>query len=53
MQHFTESQAGQIRKVLFEGRPKEGLMEGYTDNYIKVITSFNKKLVNQVVDWSL
>jgi threonylcarbamoyladenosine tRNA methylthiotransferase MtaB len=34
MQYFTEQHAGQSRKVLFEKFNKNGMMEGYTDNYI-------------------
>jgi threonylcarbamoyladenosine tRNA methylthiotransferase MtaB len=29
------------------------MMEGYTDNYIKVIAPYKKEWVNQVVDWTL
>jgi len=53
MQYFTQLHAGQHRKVLFEANDKEGLMEGYTDNYIKVQAPFNPAWVNQVVDWRL
>jgi threonylcarbamoyladenosine tRNA methylthiotransferase MtaB len=53
MQYFTEQHAGQTRKVLFEGCDKTGMMEGYSDNYIKVVTPFNPKWVNEVVDWVL
>jgi len=53
MQYFTERHAGQTRKVLFERCDKTGMMEGYSDNYIKVVTPFNPKWVNEVVDWVL
>src|SRR6476659_8481994 len=33
MQFFVEQQKGITRKVLFEGHVKNGMMEGYTDNY--------------------
>jgi threonylcarbamoyladenosine tRNA methylthiotransferase MtaB len=53
MQYFTEQHSGQTRKVLFEGNSKDGMMEGYTDNYIKVTTPFRSEWVNSVVDWKL
>ena len=52
-QYFTEQHRGQTRKVLFEGHNKNEMMEGYTDNYIKVTTPFRQEWVNQVVDWKL
>ena len=51
MQYFTAAHAGETRKVLFEGHQKNGIMEGYTDNYIKISTPFRQEWVNQVVDW--
>ena len=53
MQYFTEQHRGQIRKVLFEHTEKNGLMEGFTDNYIKVHTPFREEWANQIVDWEL
>ena len=53
MQYFTASQEGRHRKVLFEQENKNGMMEGYTDNYIRVSTSFRKEWVNQEIDWKL
>ena len=53
MQYFTEQHCGQTRKVLFEGNENKGMMEGYTDNYIKVTTSFRKEWVNEIVEWEL
>ncbi|MBL0234503.1 MAG: tRNA (N(6)-L-threonylcarbamoyladenosine(37)-C(2))-methylthiotransferase MtaB [Chitinophagaceae bacterium] len=52
-QFFTEQHKGQTRKVLFEGHCKNDMMEGYTDNYIKVTTPFRQEWVNQVIDWTL
>lgn len=51
MQYFTRLHEGSVRKVLFEDFNKNGVMEGYTDNYIRIKTSYNKELVNKVVDW--
>ena len=49
---FAERHAGQTRKVLFEGE-KNGMLEGYTDNYIRVMTPFRKEWEHQVIDWVL
>lgn len=51
MQHFTEKHIGETRKVLFEGHNKNGTMEGYTDNYIKVTTPYREEWENEIVDW--
>jgi threonylcarbamoyladenosine tRNA methylthiotransferase MtaB len=53
MQHFTEQHRGQLRKVLFEGHDKNGMMEGYTDNYIRITTPFRTEWANQIVDWTV
>lgn len=52
-QYFYQLHAGQIRKVLFESSVKDGMMEGYTDNYIRVTTPYREEWVNQLVDWQL
>jgi threonylcarbamoyladenosine tRNA methylthiotransferase MtaB len=53
MQSFTRQQEGQTRKVLLEGHVKTDMMEGYTDNYIKVTTPYRAEWVNQLIDWTL
>jgi len=53
MQYFTRQHEGQTRKVLLEGHVKTPMMEGYTDNYIKVTTPYRPEWVNQLVDWKL
>lgn len=53
MQYFTEQQKGTERTVLFEDHNKNGLMEGYTDNYIRVTTPFREQWAGQLVDWKL
>ncbi|MBC7828690.1 MAG: tRNA (N(6)-L-threonylcarbamoyladenosine(37)-C(2))-methylthiotransferase MtaB [Chitinophagaceae bacterium] len=53
MQYFTQLHAGQVRKVLFEGFDKHGMMEGYTDNYIKISSPHRAEWVNQIIDWTL
>lgn len=52
-QYFTEQHIGQTRKVLFEQHGKDGIMEGYTDNYIKITTPFRDEWKNKIVDWAL
>lgn len=53
MQYFTEQHAGQTRKVLFEGHENKGMMEGYTDNYIKITAPYKAEWVNEIVDWKI
>ncbi|MEZ4875783.1 MAG: tRNA (N(6)-L-threonylcarbamoyladenosine(37)-C(2))-methylthiotransferase MtaB [Flavobacteriaceae bacterium] len=43
---FYESQLGATRTVLFEGENKEGYIQGFTENYVKVKAPWNPKLVN-------
>jgi threonylcarbamoyladenosine tRNA methylthiotransferase MtaB len=52
-QYFNQLHAGQVRKVLFEGHEKNGLMEGYTDNYIKINSPYRAEWINQIIDWNL
>ena len=59
LQYFTTSQRGSTRKVLFES-PKVNkedesivMLEGFTDNYIKVETPFRAEWSNQIIDWKL
>ncbi len=53
MQEFTNAHVGQTRKVLFEGENKNGMMEGYSDNYIKITTVYNKEWENKIMDWKI
>jgi threonylcarbamoyladenosine tRNA methylthiotransferase MtaB len=55
MQQFSRGHSGEIRKVLFEGKNKNGMMEGYTDNYIKVAIPYklNEEWANEIIDWKL
>lgn len=53
MQSFTEKHIGQTRKVLFESVNKNGMMEGYSDNYIKITAPYKKEWENEVVDWTI
>jgi threonylcarbamoyladenosine tRNA methylthiotransferase MtaB len=53
MQSFIRQHQGQTRKVLLEGHVTKPLMEGYTDNYIKVTTPYRKEWANRIIDWQL
>ncbi len=52
-QYFEEQHKNQVRKVLFETSDKNGMMEGYTDNYIRVTTPFKQEWVNEIIDWKI
>ena len=53
MQYFTNQHVGEIRKVLFEHQNKNGMMEGYTDNYIKITTPYKAEWENNIVPWTI
>lgn len=53
MQAFTARFADTTRPVLWERAPHDGLMEGYTDNYIRVQTPFRAEWANTVMPWQL
>ena len=44
---FYEENVGSERTVLFEAEEDEGIMFGFTENYVKVKTPFDTSLVNQ------
>lgn len=52
-QYFTQQHAGQNRTVLFEDAEKNGMMEGYTDNYIRIQTPFRKEWANKILDYKI
>jgi threonylcarbamoyladenosine tRNA methylthiotransferase MtaB len=52
-EQFRQEHEGQLRKVLFEKQEQKNLMEGYTDNYIKITTNFRQEWVNKIVDWTI
>ncbi len=43
---FYEENVGTERTVLFEAEEEEGMMYGFTENYVKVKTPFQAELVN-------
>ncbi|MBK7589637.1 MAG: tRNA (N(6)-L-threonylcarbamoyladenosine(37)-C(2))-methylthiotransferase MtaB [Bacteroidetes bacterium] len=49
MNYFTNQHIGSVRATLFEHAEKSGMMEGYTDNYIKISQAFDPLKVNQIV----
>jgi threonylcarbamoyladenosine tRNA methylthiotransferase MtaB len=53
LQYFTRQFTGQKRKVLFEAFEKHGMMEGYTDNYLRIVTPHRQEWANEIVDWQL
>jgi threonylcarbamoyladenosine tRNA methylthiotransferase MtaB len=58
LQYFTETHRGENRKVLFESLKKTGdgemeILEGYSDNYIRVTTPYRAEWSNQIVDWTI
>ena len=48
-QQFYHSQLGKWRTVLFEQEEDEGKMYGFTENYLKVESTFDASMVNQLV----
>ena len=52
-QAFQEKFIGTKRKVLWEDFNKNGMMEGYTDNYIRVKTPYRQEWGHQIMDWTL
>ena len=53
LQNFIRQHTGQKRKVLFEAFEKNGMMEGYTDNYIRIVTPYRKEWANEIINWEL
>lgn len=53
LQYFTQQQVGTKRKVLFEIFEKDGMMEGYSDNYIRIATPYRKEWANEIVEWKM
>ena len=53
MQYFTAAHRGTIRPVLFEKATKDAMMEGFSDNYIKVQTPYRVEWANEVVEWGI
>jgi threonylcarbamoyladenosine tRNA methylthiotransferase MtaB len=57
-QYFNAQHVNETRPVLFESIKQKDLndipmLEGYTDNYIRVITPYREEWSNQIVEWKL
>ncbi len=50
---FVESQKGLKAKVLFESTVKDGLMSGYTENYIRVSRPYDPALTGMITEVEL
>ena len=48
-QAFYQTQVGKNKTVLFEQEENEGLLYGFTENYVKVKTPYDVRLINQIV----
>lgn len=53
MQTFTEQHIGETRPVLFESKTKQAMLEGYTDNYIKITAPWKKEWENNIIAWKI
>ena len=49
-QEFREANRGVRERVLFESTVRDGRMEGYTGNYIRISRPYDPALVNTLVD---
>ncbi|MGM9749154.1 MAG: TRAM domain-containing protein, partial [Candidatus Cryptobacteroides sp.] len=47
---FCESHKGMSAKVLFESTDREGMMQGYTENYIRVSVPYNPELIGKIAE---
>lgn len=47
--HFYEQQLGKTYDVLFEADNKNGMMHGFTTNYVKVKTVYDSTLINTTI----
>ncbi len=45
---FSQKFLGTEREVLFESTEHEGMMYGYTDNYLRVYAPYNKQIINTI-----
>jgi threonylcarbamoyladenosine tRNA methylthiotransferase MtaB len=51
--HFYEQNMGSESKVLFESEENDGLMVGFTENYVKVSAKFDPLLINEIKEVKL
>lgn len=50
---FYQKNINSITNVLFESQNNKGIMHGFTDNYIKVSTNYDKRLINNIFEVKL
>ncbi len=48
LRNFYQENIGATRQALFEGKDREGYIQGYTDNYIRVSAPFSNELVRSI-----
>jgi len=53
MQEFTSQHIGETRSTLFESKTKNGMLEGYTDNYIKITAPWKAEWEHTIVPWKI
>lgn len=46
--YFYENHLKETRKILFENQHKNGMIHGFTDNYIKIKTNYDPILANEI-----
>ena len=46
--YFYEQQLGKTSEVLFEEDVQDGLMHGFTENYVRVAAKYDPVLINEV-----
>lgn len=44
---FYNTQLGKTHRVIWEADNKNGKMHGFTENYVKVETDYDERLINQ------
>ena len=47
---FYRSHIGSQRRVLWEADEKDGMMQGYTENYIRLHRPYDAQMINQIED---
>ena len=46
---FYESQVGRDATVLFEEDVENGLMQGFTENYVRIVARYDPLLINETL----
>ncbi len=49
-EEFLEQNRGVTGHVLFESTDKNGMMEGYTENYIRVSRPYDPELIGKITE---